>query len=228
MVRIVHELGVPVKEEPLTIELAPSWVAAGEVIKVTGVTVCFDGDPGIPFDGDVPDFQKHPEEAYAVTNYAYTWVGPRGASLSVAHGRSYDMLALAERQAQLDTAPFGQSIEQRRAYLQARYEARHRPWGATFVALLVDLIRQDSPSFGAENVRVREFYSNRSFWLEIDYSPTAVMAARVERLAKEIKPTHLALEGPSGPIVWGSFILARDHESEPEPEGVGHLSETPL
>jgi hypothetical protein len=194
------------------------------------VTICRDGDPSEPFSGDSPDAQKDPNAddledpddiANVLGNHAYTWVGPRANSQSIQCGRQLDALAVAEAEAHLDTAPLGQSVAVRRAYLQLRHEARHRPWGETYIELLAALIRTEQPEFRPRFIRVIENIRERSFALEIHGSAPAVLEARVKRLAGEIQPAHLALES----ITWGNFLLSRTYETEAE---AGKLDETPL
>jgi hypothetical protein len=168
-------------------------MSSGQKIRMTGLTVCYDGDPGEPFSGDNADN----------VSAAYGWAAARAASASLRYGPSYDLLAIAEQQDQLDIQPLGQSVLQRQTYLLERFEARHNPYGSTFVQLIADLIRTDAPAFTVANVRVFEDYANYSFSLEIDYSPDALMAARVERLVRETMPSHLSLTS----ISWGSWIL---------------------
>jgi hypothetical protein len=203
-------------------------------LRVTGATICRDGDPGEPFGGDSPDAQKDPNAdnmedaediANVLGNFAYTWIGPRGASHSIQCAQLLDTLALAEAQAHLQVAPLGTTVAERRAYLQLRFESRHRPWAETFVTLLKALISQISP-LREWGVRVVENIANFSFWVEIRGTVSPLMQARVLRLAREIKPAHLALEGPEGPMVWGNFIVARTRTTEAEPPVVGYLATT--
>ena len=197
--------------EQLALRMVSTGVlATTDRLMMTGATICQDGDPGQPFSGDLRDAQKDPDQDQSegdpavLTNYSFAWKGPRGSSPSLAYGRQLDVLELFERQALLDPAPVGQSLEQRRAFFEARSKARHKPAGEVFVELIVDLIRQDTPGFQASGVRIAEHYSNRSLEIEIDYTPTRVMGARVERLIKDTLPAHLKLEA----LIWGSFILA--------------------
>lgn len=164
---------------------------AGNVIQLTGLTACGDFDPGEPFSGDLATTDK----------YFYGWLGGRSASSSARFGPYYDMTAVREREAGLDINPFGQTVAQRAQYLLLRKQARHHPYGQTFVDLITDLIQQDQPSFSSSGVRIVENFSNYAFSVQIAYNPSGVLADRVQRLIREIKPAHLALTG----ISWGTF-----------------------
>jgi hypothetical protein len=166
-------------------------ITTGDVAHITGATVCNDFDPGEPFSGDQARTDK----------YFYGWLGGRNASSSARFGPYYNMVAVREREAGLDINPAGQTIAQRAQYLLLRRQARHHPYGQTFVDLITDLIQQDEPSFGSSGVRIVENFANYSFSVQIAYNPSGVLADRVQRLIKEVKPAHLALTG----ISWGTF-----------------------
>jgi hypothetical protein len=179
--------------EGLEIVLASSAnMTAGQRLRMTGVTVCYDADPGEPFSGD------------SLAENAYAWQGPRSASRSIRYGTEIDIVAMLEQQAQLDVKPSGQSPLQRRAYMLQRFKARHRPYGSTFIELIAGFIQFDNPSFTTAGVRVVENFAEYSFSLEIDYSPTALLGERVARLVAEIQPCHLAHTATA----FGNFILS--------------------
>jgi hypothetical protein len=205
-------------------------LARGAQLRMTGVTVCLAHDPGEPFSGDTPDYQKDPSSpAFARRNYAYSWEGPRGFSYSLRHERAFDMLRLFEEQAEIDVSPLELMVAQRRAFLQARFKARHRPYEETFIALLVFLLEQELPGVGLQAVRVVNNYSDYSMEVQITFPASGKMEARVERLIEEIKPAHIAVElsvPPSG----GGFRVSTDKPTpeEIEAEDFGILDTTPL
>lgn len=169
----------------------PDDQPAGNQAWLTGVTVCPLADPDGPFSGDTTPTERH----------LYSWQGPRNNSISQRRGQTVDLLALREQTARLDIAPVGLSIEQRCAYLLARRKARHHGDGATFVQLIVEMIRTEDPTFQPADVRIVENFENGSMSLQIAYNPSGDLAARITRLIDDIKPYPIAVDS----IVWGTF-----------------------
>ena len=164
---------------------------AGAELALTGATACTDADPGEPFSGDFP----------VTAGYGYLWRGGRNAGPSERRGPYFDLLSLREQEAGLNVNPAGLTVDQRSAYLLLRKQARHHPYGETFINLIVALVQQENPNFTAAGVRVVEDFRHYAFSVQIAYSPSGVLADRITRLIGEIQPCHLKLTG----ISWGTF-----------------------
>lgn len=176
----------------LHIESAP----ADSISAITAATVCAD-DPGEAFHGDMATTRTG----------AYSWQGARGNSVSRRHGQLFDFLALHEQEHEIGVHPEGLGTYQRQVYLQQRLQARHKPWGETFVALILDVLRSDPgvpDDFSATNVRVLEDHPNYAFTVQINYNPTGALVERIKRLVADIKPAHLICD-PDTDIIWGTF-----------------------
>jgi hypothetical protein len=172
----------------------PANATATLALYLTGATVAEGStDPGGPFDGSMPASQ----------GYLIDWAGASNGSSSRRHTTLLDLVALREAEGGLDVDPSGMTLEQRRAYLIKRRQARHHPDAAVLVDLIVSLIQTENPGFGTGDVRIQRDYVNQAFGVKINYSPTGVLANRVQRLIESQRPRGITFTG----VTWGSFVL---------------------
>lgn len=191
------ETGATVKRTfpgPIELRLFIPSAAGGTWAQMTAVTVVKGMDPGEPFYGDCSG-----------DRYGYGWRGGRFESPSVRYAPTIDLMALREAQADFSVAPVDMTYDQRQAYLLARWRAHGQPYGSVFKDLIAELIELEDPSFTVEDIRVIEGYSARTLQVIIAYSPDGVLANRIVKLIKDIKPGGLNMTAPDA-IVFGGFI----------------------
>jgi hypothetical protein len=175
--------------------------AAGTVIYMTGATLVAGADPGEVFTGDFGTTGQH----------AYAWQGARHASPSLRHSQAFDLLDLQEREREFSIHPEGMSFASRKAYLQHRMHARHKPYATEFVDLIVKVIQSEVPGFSASSVRIDEDYDSYTFSVNIAYAEQGALSERIEQLVNDIKPAHLKLTG----ITWGQFLADVNEAGDP-------------
>jgi hypothetical protein len=174
---------------------------SGTRILSTGATLVRGSDPGEAFSGDKETDGQH----------AYAWQGARNASPSLRHSQAYDLLDLQEREREFSIHPEGMSFASRKAYLQHRMHARHKPYATEFVDLIVKVIQSEVPGFSANSVRVDEDYDSYTFSVNIAYAEQGALSERIEQLVQDIKPAHLKLTG----ITWGQFLADVNEAGDP-------------
>lgn len=172
----------------------PAASVAGDQLYMTGATVCATMNPGEAFYGGMD---------YTDQNL-YGWSGPANNSSSVRYSQSLDMLGMRENERRLSVAPPGLSFAQRQQYILGRIQARHQPYGSTFVNLLVDMVKTEDPSFTASRVRVIENFADYSVVVNVNYNPSGNLRNRLERLIQDAKPAHLKFNTNTD-VIYGNF-----------------------